>query len=39
VEAIEDHQSPRSEANRVIERFRRLPTQEQQDVINFLRSL
>jgi len=39
VEAIEDHQSPGSEANRVIERFRRLPTKEQQDVINFLRSL
>jgi len=39
VEAIEDHQSPGSEANRVIEGFRRLPTQEQQDVINFLRSL
>jgi CxxC motif-containing protein (DUF1111 family) len=39
VEAIEDHQSPGSEANRVIERFHRLPTQEQQDVINFLRSL
>jgi CxxC motif-containing protein (DUF1111 family) len=39
VEAIEDHQSPGSEANRVIEHFRRLPTQEQQDVINFLRSL
>jgi CxxC motif-containing protein (DUF1111 family) len=39
VEAIEEHQSPGSEANRVIERFRRLPTQEQQDVINFLRSL
>jgi CxxC motif-containing protein (DUF1111 family) len=39
VEVIEDHQSPGSEANRVIERFRRLPTQEQQDVINFQRSL
>jgi CxxC motif-containing protein (DUF1111 family) len=39
VEAIEDHQSPGSEANRVVERFRRLPTQEQQDVINFLRSI
>jgi CxxC motif-containing protein (DUF1111 family) len=39
VEAIEEHQSPGSEANRVIERFHRLPTQEQQDVINFLRSL
>jgi CxxC motif-containing protein (DUF1111 family) len=39
VEAIEDHQSLGSEANRVIERFHRLSTQEQQDVINFLRSL
>jgi len=39
VEAIEDHQSPGSEANRVIERFRRLQTQAQQDIINFLRSL
>ncbi len=39
VEAIEDHQSPGSEANRVIERFRRLSIPEQQDVINFLRSL
>ena len=39
VETIEDHQSPGSEANRVIERFHRLPTKEQQDVINFLRSL
>jgi CxxC motif-containing protein (DUF1111 family) len=39
VEAIEDHQSPGSEANRVIERFRRLPIQDQQDIINFLRSL
>jgi CxxC motif-containing protein (DUF1111 family) len=39
VEAIGDHQSPGSEANRVIEHFDRLPTKEQQDVINFLRSL
>ena len=39
VEAIEDHRSPGSEANRVIERFDRLQTQEQQDIINFLRSL
>jgi len=39
VEAIEDHKSPGSEANRVIERFNRLKTQEQQDLINFLRSL
>jgi CxxC motif-containing protein (DUF1111 family) len=39
VEAIEDHRSPGSEANRVIERFNRLKTQEQQDIINFLRWL
>jgi CxxC motif-containing protein (DUF1111 family) len=39
VEAIEDHQSPGSEANRVIEGFRKLSTQDQQDIINFLRSL
>jgi CxxC motif-containing protein (DUF1111 family) len=39
VQAIEDHKSPGSEANRVIEHFNRLKTQEQQDVINFLRSL
>ncbi|MBZ5564867.1 MAG: thiol oxidoreductase [Acidobacteriia bacterium] len=39
VEAIEDHQSPGSEANRVVERFRRLSIQDQQDIINFLRSL
>jgi len=39
VEAIEAHRSPGSEANRVIERFSRLKTQEQQDIINFLRSL
>lgn len=39
VEAIELHQSPGSEANRVIERFDRLSIPEKQDVINFLRSL
>jgi CxxC motif-containing protein (DUF1111 family) len=39
VEAIEDHRSRDSEANKVIERFNQLNTQEQQDVINFLRSL
>ncbi len=39
VEAIKDHQSRGSEANRVIERFRKLSTQDQQDIINFLRSL
>ncbi len=39
VEAIEAHSSPGSEANKVIEGFKRLTTQEQQDVVNFLRSL
>jgi CxxC motif-containing protein (DUF1111 family) len=39
VEAIEYHKSPHSEANKVIEHFNRLSTQEQQDIINFLRSL
>jgi CxxC motif-containing protein (DUF1111 family) len=39
VEAIEAHRSPGSEANRVIVRFNRLKTQQQQDIINFLRSL
>jgi len=39
VEAIRDHLSDGSEANEVIKRFNRLSTQEQQDVIDFLRSL
>jgi CxxC motif-containing protein (DUF1111 family) len=39
VKAIRDHQSLGSEANKVIEHFNRLTTQEQQAVINFLRSL
>jgi len=39
VEAIEFHKSPGSEANKVIERFNGLSTQEKQDIINFLRSL
>jgi CxxC motif-containing protein (DUF1111 family) len=39
VEAIRDHRSVGSEANKVIEHFNRLTTQEQQDLINFLRSL
>jgi CxxC motif-containing protein (DUF1111 family) len=39
VEAIQEHHSPGSEANRVIEHFRKLPAQDQQDIINFLRSL
>jgi CxxC motif-containing protein (DUF1111 family) len=39
VEAIRAHRSPGSEANMVIERFNRLKRHEQQDIINFLRSL
>jgi CxxC motif-containing protein (DUF1111 family) len=39
VEAIEAHRSRDSEANRVIDRFNRLAAQEQQDIVNFLRSL
>jgi CxxC motif-containing protein (DUF1111 family) len=39
VEAIEEHRSHGSEASRVIERFHKLSTQEQQDIINFLRAL
>jgi len=39
VDAIEDHRSRRSEANQVIERFNRLKAAQQQDIINFLRSL
>ena len=39
VEAIEDHKSQGSEANKVIDHFNRLKTQEKQDLINFLRSL
>jgi len=39
VEAIRDHKSRGSEANKVIERFNRLTTQEQQEVLDFLRSL
>jgi CxxC motif-containing protein (DUF1111 family) len=39
VEAIRAHQSRRSESNRVVEHFNRLTTQEQQDLIDFLRSL
>jgi CxxC motif-containing protein (DUF1111 family) len=39
IEAIRTHRSQGSEANRVIEHFDRLRPQEQQDLINFLRSL
>jgi CxxC motif-containing protein (DUF1111 family) len=38
-EAIRDHHSRGSEANKVIEHFNRLTPQEQQEVIDFLRSL
>ena len=39
VEAIRAHKSPGSEANKVIEQFDKLSTQEQQEIIDFLRSL
>jgi CxxC motif-containing protein (DUF1111 family) len=39
VEAIRDHQSHGSEANKVVEHFNKLTVQEQQDIIDFLRSL
>ena len=39
VEAIRAHKSKGSEANRVIEGFRRLSIRDQQDIINFLRAL
>ncbi len=39
VEAIEDHKSPGSEADKVIDNFDRLKTQEKQDIVNFLRAL
>jgi len=39
VQAIEEHHSPGSEANRVVEHFRKLSAQDQQDILNFLRSL
>jgi hypothetical protein len=39
VEAIRDHKSKGSEASRVIEHFNKLGTQEQQEIIDFLRSL
>lgn len=34
-----DHQYPDSEANAVIDAFRKLPQQDRQDLLNFLRSL
>jgi CxxC motif-containing protein (DUF1111 family) len=39
LQAIQAHQSPGSEANAVINNFMNLRTQQQQDVLNFLRSL
>ena len=39
VEAIRAHKSRGSEANNVVDRFDRLTVSEQQDLINFLRSL
>ena len=39
VEAIAAHRSYDSEANKVIDRFKKLHPREQQDIINFLRSL
>jgi hypothetical protein len=39
VEAIEAHSSRGSQANKVIDGFNRLKAREQQDIINFLRSL
>lgn len=39
VEAIKAHKSHGSEASRVIERFDRLPREQQQDIVDFLRAL
>jgi CxxC motif-containing protein (DUF1111 family) len=39
LKAIEAHSSRKSEANQSIERFKKLSVEQQQDVINFLRSL
>jgi hypothetical protein len=39
LEAIRAHRSQGSEANKVIDSFNRLTAGEQQDILNFLRSL
>jgi len=39
LDAIRDHRSEGSEANKVIEHFNKLKTQEQQEILDFLRSL
>ncbi len=38
-EAIQEHRSNGSEANRVVENYNRLSEREKQDILNFLRSL
>jgi CxxC motif-containing protein (DUF1111 family) len=39
VQAIREHRSPGSEANRVVRRYFRLESKDQQNLLNFLRSL
>lgn len=39
LQAIREHRSEGSEANAVIEKFNALPPADQQDLLNFLRSL
>jgi CxxC motif-containing protein (DUF1111 family) len=39
LEAIAAHQSKGSEANSVVDRFHKLKVEEQQNILNFLRSL
>ncbi len=39
VQAVEEHKSPGSEADKVIDRYNRLKPKDKQDLINFLRSL
>jgi CxxC motif-containing protein (DUF1111 family) len=39
VEAIQAHKSRGSEASKVIERFNKLKAEEQQDIVDFLRTL
>lgn len=39
VRAIDAHRSRGSEANRIIDQFNRLPREQRQDIVNFLRAL
>jgi hypothetical protein len=39
VDAIQAHRGRGSEANKVVEHFTKMKVQEQQDIIDFLRSL